>query len=295
MTLSRRRFLHLTGIAAASSQVAGLFALPDPRTDVVYGRALKPLSVYRNGQTTRTLWPDAVLPLHRELDGWYETDGGYVERSGVQPMPDYVPVSAADWVMPAPPHQQPIAEVVGAVAPVRAYASAGAPLVTRIGHGGVARVADVLPDEDGAWLGLADDSGYFYGWSQARVWRPVTYTPHATPNRTLQINASSRTLTVFEAGNTLISVSFASRRPPSLPTGRFPVYGIDICHNTYFTNPVCYGVGWPIFIDGIGHIAGAYWHNLFGERTAGHVIQVMPAVARWLATWMSPGSEVTVV
>ena len=58
----------------------------------------------------------------------------------------------------------------GALAVVRAYCAADAPIVARIGHGGVLRVIDYLPpgQSDGiGWYGVADDeSSALLGWTQ---------------------------------------------------------------------------------------------------------------------------------
>src|SRR5690554_8060943 len=64
-------------------------------------------------------------------------------------------------------------EVIAPIAPIRQYCSADAPLVTRIGHGGVAQIVDYLPGEPHGWYGIGNQNGQVAGWTQAIYWQAV--------------------------------------------------------------------------------------------------------------------------
>ena len=113
------------------------------------------------------LWPDVTTAIRESCDGWYAVEGGYVRRQDVQPMVAYAP-GAGDVPALLPVWGQVIAPVM----PIRAWASGRAPLVTRIGYGGVLFLRDTLVDDRGLrWYGVAvDESDRLLGWTAAPGW-----------------------------------------------------------------------------------------------------------------------------
>ncbi len=83
------------------------------------------------------------------------------------------PISDHGWI-----------EVVAPVAAVRQWCAPDAPLVTRIGHGGIVRVIDRLPG-DTLWYGIASETGDLLGWSQAAHWKPVIIAQSPAGDKTL--------------------------------------------------------------------------------------------------------------
>lgn len=87
---------------------------------------------------------------------------------------------AADDLQPV---SAPVLPFVGVVAGEGAYthryADVGSPLVQRIESGTVLRVVDYLPptraEDDLGWYQIADMDGQPLGWSQSRVWQPITH------------------------------------------------------------------------------------------------------------------------
>ncbi len=157
--LSRRSFLQLVGASLAATALRPTSSLlAAANTEAYLGRAFSALPIYTTRNATAApiahLWPDSVATILDRDDDWYQIAGGWVRRAGLQPMLPY----AADtyrFVQAAPFW----AEVAAPVAPVRAYCAADAPLVTRIGHGGVSQVIDTLPGEPNGWYGIADQHG----------------------------------------------------------------------------------------------------------------------------------------
>jgi hypothetical protein len=225
------------------------------------------------------LWPDSIVSILNTNEDWYQVPGGYVQREGIQPMISYTPDKniqlpvSAFW-----------AEVAGPVASVRQWCAADAPLVTRIGHGGTARVIDSLPgDQVGTvWYGIETGTESLLGWTQAVFWRPIQ-DEIVTSNLRIRIDRAAQQLTINENDEAILqaSISTGTEIEPGIysiqtrqVTGTF-LSGKD-SHLTF------HGLPWIIgFGDGI-ELSGAYWHNQFGKPTPGPAVQVTPLLARWL-------------
>src|SRR5690606_35409212 len=129
--LSRSEFLKSSGIAVLAGTVGRLsLMLPSaPQIEALYGRALSVLTVYDSPSPSAVvinrLFPDSVVPIIDTLSDWYQLANGYAKRSDIQPM------MLTNHTVPTP--QLPFwAEVGGAVAIVRGWCAADAPLVARI-------------------------------------------------------------------------------------------------------------------------------------------------------------------
>ncbi len=199
---TRRQFLSIMGVASA-----GAYFLPDffqnSTPTRFQGRALKAALVYASPHPASPirsrLWPDSITTILDLNDGWYHISEGFVQRESLQPMAPFEPVFPLS-IPPAPFW----AEVNGPVASVRTFCAANAPLVTRIGHGGVAQVIDFLPGEPFGWYAVGDERGELTGWSQAAVWQAITSEPKLSESRnTLQIDRPSQRITAWEGSQVL--------------------------------------------------------------------------------------------
>lgn len=268
--LSRRNFLRLAGIAVAAAYLPARLNEAVPSFEPTYGRALTAAPIYAapdDAESIAHLWPDSVTPILTVRGGWLRLPSGYARRQDLQPMitPAHRRVSASQ-----PPFW---AEVGGAVAIVRAYCAANAPIITRIGHGGVLRVIDCLPTDGLDWYGLADEHGDLFGWSQAADWQPAT-ADHAAANLMLQIDAANQKLVALDDDHVVLSAPISTGS--ILTPGQYQITWQQISTASDHS-----GVPWSL---GFGDfdLSGVYWHNQFGAPTPGAAVQITPPLAKWL-------------
>jgi hypothetical protein len=275
--LSRRQFLQAAGIAVAAAHLPRLdFPTPAaPSFDAVYGRALGTTPVYAAPTTAAPLidrlWSDTVVPVYGADGGWYRLIRGYARSENVQPMsaPAHQSSAAA-----APPFW---AEVTGALAIVRAFCAADAPVIARVGHGGVLRVIDYLPGDGIDWYGVAEsDDAALLGWAQTTRWSPAQIDA-APPTLSLDVRVAAQRLTVREGDRVLLTAPISTGH--DLPSGVFPV---TERHPTAALPTDQVGVPWSLTFSDCVPFSGAYWHNRFGMPAPGAALQVTPPLAKWL-------------
>ena len=279
---SRRRFLQLAGIAVAAASVPHLTSAA-PVFEPVYGRALAATPVYSapsvSAPLVARLWSDSVTPILAVSVGaansaWYRLPQGYARRENLQPM--IAPARRSDSSS-APPFW---AEVSAAVAVVRAWCAADAPLVARIGHGGVLRVIDFLPgspSDPGDWYGVAEsENGDLLGWSAAAAWSPALIDQIA-PDLILALDTGARRLDVIDQDRKVLSAPISTGR--DLVPGSYPITERRV---TLAQAGDYRGVPWALTFGDDLHLSGAYWHNQFGAATPGTAVQVTPPLANWL-------------
>ncbi len=292
LLLSRRAFLSLSGMTllAATLPFDGLdarLALPEP----VEGRALGVVAVRSApdaaAPVVRHLWPDSTALLLGFDGDWYTVPDGYVHRHDLQPMllsGTESPAQAA--VLPG------WATVVAPVAPVRAWAAGSAPLVTRIGHGGVLAVVDALPGEDGGWYAVSESlAGTPLGWTPASRWGLCAEPEpgRADLRRSLVLDRPGARIIAREDGRDLLHLSAA------VPRG-----GLSIpVQSGLIRQPAArigdyYGAAWCLSSGGL-LIYGAYWHHHFGQIGEGPGWELAPWAARWLYGWLPPDAPIIVV
>lgn len=284
-TLSRRSFLKLSGIAVSAAAIQPLQPLLRiEQQSQQLGRALSALPIYRSPNFDTPLitrrWPDSIVTIHEAHQNWYRIDEGYVPRIEVQPMN---PSTNHYLAIPDAPFW---AEVSGPVAIVRQHCAANAPLVTRIGHGGVAQVIDRLPDTPSNWYALADETGQLLGWSQSNMWQPVQADIFDSADRSLHIDTQTQQITAFENDEPILQAP-ASLSDILLGTYQWREHllgGLKIEEH--------HGVSWVTRFGSNFTIAGIYWHNRFGESVPGPSVQVTPLLARWLYSWLTPTSSI---
>lgn len=291
LALSRRIFLKVSGATLLAAALP--FDLPAPAlgADEVVGRALRSAPVYprRDGRAPviQHLWPDEVVPILGCSSGWYAVPGGFVRQTDVQLMLPYdpgkvVPAAALPaWLVVSAP-----------VAPVRAWASGAAPLVTRVGYGGVLCAVDCLQDGRGAlWYAVAATTdGEPLGWTPALRWSAVRVAgPPAVGGRRMRLDPTRAQLSAWEGQRRVL------RAPTVVPqnvrhgafrlTGRQPALPDSVAGH--------YGAAW-VLRGAEFALYGAHWHNAFGEPGPAPGWEVSPWVARWLFGWLPDGAEVEI-
>ena len=288
--LSRRQFLQFTGVAFLAAQLPPLPIFDSQSPGTLTGRALAAALVRTfpssAAPATNRLWPDSVIPVLGSRDGWYHLATGWVERSHLQPMKPYQPdpnppaVGAPFW-----------AEVAGPVAPVRRFCAPNAPQVARIGHGGLARVIDYLPDEPSPWYGITDESGDLLGWSPAVHWRPAA---SDSPTRADQLEIDLRQSRIIAWGDNRRLMQAPCALGSSLLPGTYRIESRQMAKTYRLTHPL-HGVPWVVQF-GAGALAGAYWHNDFGKpfTSPGPAVQVPPLAAEWLYSALAEDAHVVV-
>ncbi len=280
---TRRQFLQLTGIALVGSQLSPAARWFQPLTAPMaqQGRALMAATIYAQAAVVAApvarLWPDSVTPILAADSAWYQLPDGFTPRAALQPMKPVV----AD--LPVAPTATPFwAEVAGPVASVRRYCAANAPLVTRIGHGGIMRVVDYLPDSSSPWYGVALDDGTPLGWTQAVHWRQVADSRLAG-SVTLELDNRLQQLTVWDENHAVLHAPCSIGQ--AVAQGDYRISARETGGGTLqrASEPACFGVPWRVSF-GDYELVGAYWHNDFGAQLPGATVQVTPLLAEWLYT-----------
>jgi hypothetical protein len=324
VTLTRRSFLHVLGVSAAAGTLThmGITLAESPAPQI--GRTLRLAKVfpYPDGISHSHILPDQIVTIHSASESWYQIPQGYVPRGDIQPMQPFAPHPFHPFIAPY------WAEVVGPIATVRIYCAADAPLVTRIGHGGVVQIVDALPGEPHGWYQLADQDGAVLGWSQAPAWQPIHplqsssqpgTSPHTAQIESFNSSYSPRPEGEGQGVRALISTYSAETQvrihregwltvhPPQAEEVHIPfsagvtvqpgAYTVD--HQQigggYAAEQRLAGVGWQTRFGADYRIVGAYWHNAFGTPQPGAAVQLPPLLARWVYHLLPSGVTVTVV
>ena len=290
--LSRREFLKCAGVSVLGGIVGTLpsaFSLQP--TDMLYGRALQTVPIYPlpsiDPSPIAHLWPDTIIRLFDDHSDWYRLENGYAKRELLQP----VLLSDEARSFPSIPCW---AEVSGAVAIVRQWCSADAPLVARIGHGGVAQVIDMLPGSGTSWLALGNEDGII-GWSQVRPWRAVENVQSDWVQADIRIDTHTQQLEVSSDAQALLRAPVTLNS--SLTTGTYSIQQRQPSVK-FQLEGTSDGYGTPWYVSfGDYSLAGVYWHNHFGTpvQSGGPSVQVVPAVARWLYQHLPSAAKVRVV
>ena len=291
--LSRRSFLQLVGASLAATALRPTFSLlAAANGDAYQGRALSALPIYASRSVTTEpiaqLWPDSITSILDSDDEWYQVPNGWVRRDGLQPM---LPYNTRDYqFINAVPFW---AEVAAPVAPVRAFCAADAPLVTRIGHGGVSHVIDALPGEPNGWYGIADQNGDLLGWTQGVYWRSVEVEFTGGDNHTLYIDRKRGLMRAFAGANLMLEIPFSAGS--GLQTGDFTARRGAIGGLKLYADKQYEGVSWQTLFGNGQMITGIYWHNRFGQAVeGGTAVQTTPLLARWLYGWLGDDAHISV-
>ncbi|MBL8156701.1 MAG: L,D-transpeptidase [Anaerolineae bacterium] len=290
MGLSRRAFLQIMGVTATVGAAAAFRSVGAEQLSQLAGRALEAAPMrampHRSAVVTGTLWPDSMVSIVGERGGWYQTEQGWTPREMLQPMLPYAPAADSrllkigEWV-----------EVAAPAASIRVMCAADAPLVGRIGYGGVLRIVDALPGEPYGWIAVADAAGELLGWSQAAFWRGVEEPVRGTGERSLVIDSRQFEAMAIEAGREVMVVRCTVGDEVRL--GRTAPTAWQIS-STVDSDEHRLGVPWQVAFEG-GKLFGAYWHNAFGRVVPGSSVEVPVLAARWLYGWLNPESVIEVI
>jgi len=279
--LSRRQFLQAAGIAAAAVHLPRLSfnASAAPGFETLYGRALQAAPVYAAANTNSLplehLWSDTVTPILETRGAWYRLPDGYTPRAMLQPM--VKSAGRSETAADAPFR----GEVSGAVAVVRQWCAADAPLVTRIGHGGVMHISDRITLDGNDWYGAAESAdGELVGWTQAANWSAVSVDA-ALPSLTLAVQTQTQQMDVYEGDQHILNAPVSVWQ--NLPAGHYSIGERQITARS----GEHYGAAWALAFGDDLRMTGAYWHNRFGmtrggTENSGEALEITPALARWL-------------
>lgn len=290
MRLSRRAFLQMMGLTAAAGTLASFSRVSGEMPAQMVGRALEAAPMrampHESAAVTGRLWPDSMVSILSERGGWFQTEQGWTLRELLQPMLPYRAVVESGL-----PRSGGWVEVIAPVAPVRMMCAADAPLVGRIGYGGILRMVDALPGEPYGWIAVADAAGEHLGWSQAALWRAVEEPDRGTGERRLVIDSRRFEAVALEAGQNVMTVQCAVgdalRAGCSAPTAWQISSAVDSDERRL-------GVPWQVAFEG-GKLFGVYWHNAFGREIPGSAVEMPVLAARWLYGWLNPESVIEVV
>lgn len=288
MQISRRSFLHITGASLLS---AGLFsdnllhAAPAALEPVV-GRVLAPVPVLMaDGRVLRHLWPDSMVRIAGTAGDHYRLSGGKVLRRMVQPMLAYRPEAAlVPEAMPAP------VTVVAPVAPIRAWAALDAPLVARVGYGGVLLAVDALSDDTGMWYAVCEATAAdtIIGWTPGHRWSAVaTGKTPAVRDSQLLLDCTGYTVSLQSHGQTV--ARFPAAVGPDVVSGQWTIEQRSAGGMVAGQHGAAWRLGW---LGGV--LYGAHWHHDQGGPGDDEGWGVAPWAARWLYQRVTAGMQVVI-
>ncbi len=283
--LSRRDFLRLAGISLLATQFP--FVASSAAHKPMYARALYVVAIQSAPSTdatlVRRLWPNSLLEIEGVESGWYRLADGFVPVESVQPMHPFIP----GVTQPVLETGTPIS-VSGPSAAVREWCAADAPLVTHIGHGGAAYVADYLPDDHSAWYAISDDDDRALGWTQAVMWASTPATDVPSISHNLVIDRQNNQAIVYADQQKVLQS--ACSVGDQVNAGVYPLIGRQFASRQGSR----YGVPHSLYADGFS-VYGAYWHNRFGKSHAGTSIEFPTLTANALYQLLDEKSHILVV
>jgi hypothetical protein len=283
--LSRRDFLRLAGISLIAAQMP----LPAFSTaqKSMYARAFSAVAIQSaptvESALVRHLWPNTILEVEGIESGWYRLADGFVPVESLQPMQPFFP----DGTQPVLETGMPIT-VSGPVAALRQWCAADAPLVTHIGHGGTAYVADYLPDIYSGWYAISDADHSLLGWSQSSFWSSMTETEIPLQANQVVVNRQTNQISVY-VGDRLLLQSACSVGD-LVDKGAYPLTGRQFASRQGSR----YGIPYAFRADGLS-MYGVYWHNRFSTNHPGTAVELPVLTAATLYNILDEKSHILVV
>lgn len=276
--LSRRTFLQMTGIIAVSTTLLPSFtrgyALASPRQE--YARILHPC-ISPDGRTR--LLPNTIVTL--------PDTGGWLKLADIQTMPDFQIGSSAA----AHFEVGQLVQVSMPRAVLYQRCSVRSPIMTTMGYGTGAWVADMLPAAhrgDGHWLRLAGDDGQIMGWSSANLWQAATISAPSERFGRVRIDRRMQTMTVSDGPNEVATWAISTNRYGS--TGRTTVVSRHVRSDNHDRV-----LAWSISLSNGLSIGGADWHNHFGTPYDTAQIELHPYLAQWLYVHLAERATIDIV
>jgi len=280
MPLSRRAFFQSFGITLAGSLLTvpgGTTALngTDGTPPSLWGRALQTTPIYAGMRTTmpviRRLWEDDILPIEATHAQWLRVSDGFIQRQALQPV---VPYPAA--TLTAPPFW---GEVTQASTAVHHWCAPDAPIITRIGFGGISQIIDHLTSADRHWYALADADHHILGWSRAEDWTPVSNATVSPSGIVLIERSAYQASLLLQDGSIALQAQIALGQP-LISAG---VYALEqrTYSGTITANGIHYhGAPWQTVFAHEAVMSGVYWHHRFGATVPGCALQLPISFAR---------------
>lgn len=313
-TLSRRDFLKLSGLGAASAVLGPIGRIPpgdDPfaprRPSIMLGRTTKSIKYYQastlkskelgfyNSSTVLKFYEERTgLPDPKYNPLWLRTSDGWVNAAFIQPVEDKLNVPFAE----VPPGGF-LAEV--SVPVTQAWKDKRGNLVKayRFFYGSTHWVDFVDADEHG-WTSyrVYDDREKIYYFVTAEHLRPIPMeelaplSPQVYDKR-IEVYLDTQTLIAFEYGQpvftTLVSTGAVIK---DTPVGDFvverkrPSRHMAASEGNGFDLPA---VPWVCYISWTGvSLHGTYWHNNFGHPMSHGCINLPLQASKWIYRWTLP-------
>lgn len=281
MMISRRDFLKIAGVSAASTSLISLglpnvLAFPPARGRLLHYVPARYAS-HKHAEIATHLLPDSVHEIWDIQNGFVRLPSGYVPESAIQPMLEVhqqLPETLPAYI-----------EVSAPYAAVRQYCTADAPLLTRPGHGAVLEAIKILPDQHGKfnWYQVNLENN-LSGWVQAHQIQAMVLGKSLTDSYAVIENHQ---MMIYRHEHEIARFALAS--PANLVTG---TYQITQRHPNMHTSTFK-GVPYVLETDAGLKISGAYWHNHFSGDSQHIELSVLAAKSAF--TLLSEGSTVTIL
>lgn len=281
--MKRRDFLKLSGVTLAATALPSVASLAAERSPAD-GRILALAPLHQHPHTAAPildqLLPDAVYALDDYQNGWVALAGGFVREQFIQPMLAPDALSAGRLVAN-------LAWVSAAYTPIRAYCSADAPLLHRLGHGAIVKTRRSLTDAFGhPWQQIALGGGK-HGWAQAAHLSPV-HLAASTPQKTRHAHLKHHKLHIYEDDH-LLATFTATQPTRSAKSGRIR-HKLPSMANA--PQPDAIGAPWHLSTNNGLKCYGVYWHNNFQRHTPHLELSIVSAKTLW--ELLPRGSRITI-
>lgn len=311
-TISRREFLRLTSLTLIGPAFKPRPRFQTPRP-LFYGRVIFIYATIYNRPSIYTatglIHPlETILPIYAEVASedpapnnkrWYETDGGYIYSTNVQPVQNLVNPTQ---IVSTPRLGEVTIPFVDALLKPRAKSA----VKYRLYYSSVHWVLQSVSDETGAiWYELLDDRAdlpYYVPGSAVRLLSAAEVAPLAPKviEKRILIDTTAETITAFEYERPVFTTRISSGR--NLGPGRdfrTPLgdYRIDrkrpsrhmaagdgVADDSYDLP----GVPWVGYFNGGIALHGTYWHNDFGQPWSHGCINLLAQDAKWFYRWSTP-------
>lgn len=317
MKLSRRDFLHLASGAVLGSVLRPPTTQPAPRP-LFYGRVIFVYATIYSRPTvyaaTGIIHPlEAIVPIYAEVQGedeaaynrrWYQTDGGFIHSSNVQPVLSHVnDPGLVSGVL--------LGEVTIPFVDAYTRPSASSTKAYRLYYSSTHWILRSQVEDNGAvWYELEDDRSdypYFVPATAIRLVASDELAPLSpyVPDKQIQIDTTAETITAFEYGRPVFTTRISSggvfedsatglQKDYRTPLGEYRVVrkrpsrhmaAGDLAADDAYDLP---GVPWVSYFNGGMAIHGTYWHNDFGRPWSHGCINLLPQDAKWFYRWTTP-------
>ena len=327
MSFSRREFLKLSSLSAATL-TAGRLYLPSKGATGLIGRvAYESVSVFDlprlNANTTGYRFRDELLNISYSLNPltgpaynplWHRISEGYVHAGLIQP----VGIEYNQPVNAVPEQGKLFRVTIPYTQPYNFSSQGGWQLESLflLYYSSNHWVTAVVEGPDGepwyqiteSWEGVQ----YYAKASHLKLIPDEEFSPISTEvpasEKRIEISLALQTLTAFEGDRIMLRTPISSGvrntgaagLPTETPTGSFNInsklpakYMGDNRLTDTLGDRYLPGVPWTTFFAEGGYaIHGAYWHNNFGAPMSRGCVNVRPHEAQWLYRWMTPLAEV---